>query len=79
MIQKIYDNAGFILSFLVGVLILQTFTTRKFVNQALILVLISQVILNPDIIKSFKFEPANQEPVKKTELGKPDINAGIRA
>jgi phosphoglycerol transferase MdoB-like AlkP superfamily enzyme len=78
MMQKIYDNAGFILSFLVGVLILQTFTTRKFVNQALLLVLFSQVILNPDIIKAFKFEPVDQVP-KKTELGKPDISAGIRA
>jgi hypothetical protein len=79
MMQKIYNNAGFILSFLVGVLVLQTFTSRKFTNQALLLVLLSQVILNPDIIKAFKFEPVEQEQNQKPQLGKPDISAGIRA
>lgn len=77
MMQKIYNNAGFILSFLIGVLVLQTFTSRKFTNQALLLVLLSQVILNPDIIKSFKFDPVEAE--QKPQLGKPDISAGIRA
>jgi phosphoglycerol transferase MdoB-like AlkP superfamily enzyme len=78
MMTKIYNNAGFILSFLVGVLVLQTFTSKKFVNQVLILVLLSQVILNPDIIKAFKFEPVNQEP-NKSKLSDRDIRAGILA
>lgn len=55
MIQRIYDNSGFILAFLVAVIFFSVFAGRKMTQNLLLLVLLSQLILNPDIVESLNF------------------------
>ena len=55
MIQKIYDNSGFILAFLVAVIFFSVFTGKKMTQNLLLLILLSQFVINPDIINSLNF------------------------
>lgn len=71
--KQLYDQAGFILAFLVGVLLFQIFLGKKMTTYALALILLGQIILNPEVIEGLQFKPAELD-----DLGEPDVSAGIR-
>lgn len=68
--KTIYDQAGVILVFLVSVLLFQSVLGKKATMMGLTLILIGQVLFNPELINKLKLQP--------TPLGEPDVRAGIR-
>ena len=71
--KELYENAGFILAFLMGVLLFQIFLGKKITTGALALILLGQIILHPEVVKGLQFKP------KLGPLGDKDISAGLRA
>jgi hypothetical protein len=70
--KELYENAGFILAFLIGVLLFQIFVGKKMTTYALALILLGQIIINPKVIEGLQFKPT------LGELGEPDVSAGLR-
>lgn len=69
MIQKIYENSGFILAFLITILFVQLVAGKKMTTTLLGLILLSQIVLNPEIIDALKFEPSDKQPKKTSNTG----------
>jgi hypothetical protein len=70
MMQKIYDNSGFILAFLVAVVFFSVFAGKKMTQNLLILILLSQLVLNPEIVNSLNFgKKTGEKNIGETKKG----------
>jgi hypothetical protein len=67
--KELYENAGFILAFLMGVLLFQIFLGKRMTTGALALILLGQIIMHPEVIQGLQFKPA---------LSDRDVSAGLR-
>ena len=55
-----------------GVLLFQVFLGKRMTTGALALILLGQIIMNPEVIKGLQFKPT------LSPLGEPDVSAGLR-
>lgn len=55
MVEKFYKDFGKIIGFLLGVMVLNAVAGQKTTVTVLILILLGQMITNPDILKKIPF------------------------